>query len=72
MTKNDLIKKIDTIGRDNISLIVTVVQLPSGAKEVIVNSQELTDKIDYLLQAYDENLVLKTFDKIRMLDFIIL
>jgi hypothetical protein len=55
-----------------LSLIVTVVLLPSGAKEVITNYQRLDEKIKYLMEAYDENLRLKSCPEIQLLDFIIL
>lgn len=54
------------------SLIVTVVLLPSGAKEVITNSQRLDEKIKYLMEAYDENLHLRSCPEIQLLDCIIL
>ena len=36
--------------------IVTAVQLPSGAIEIAVNNTELKEKIEYILETYDENM----------------
>jgi len=72
MTKQKLIEKVESVGIENISLIVTVVLLPTGAKEVITNYQELSGKINYLLGAYDDDLTLKTCKDIKLLDCIIL
>lgn len=53
-------------------LLVTVVQLPSGAYETLVNNDKLESKFEYLLSAYDEELRLKTKKDIKLLDCIIL
>ncbi|KEO81044.1 hypothetical protein [Tumebacillus flagellatus] len=39
--------------------LVTIVELPSGAREVIVNTDELQSKIEYLLKTYDEGMRMK-------------
>jgi hypothetical protein len=70
--KQDLIELIEIIGKENVSLIVTVVLLPTGAREVITNYEKLQEKIDYLLNAYDDNLQLKACSDIKLLDFIIM
>lgn len=46
--------------------IVTAVKLPTGAIEIAVNSKEIASKIDYILDAYDENMCLKTNTSIVM------
>jgi hypothetical protein len=63
-------KKIDCC--KNPEVIITVVKLPTGALEVITNYQELQGKIDYILNAYDDNLCLKTCPQIKLMDCIIL
>ena len=40
--------------------IVTAVKLPTGAIELAVNTDKIPEKIDYILEAYDENMCLKT------------
>ena len=46
--------------------IVTAVKLPTGAIEIAVNNKEIASKIDYILDAYDENMCLKTNTSIVM------
>lgn len=45
---------------------ITAVRLPSGAIELAVNTTEIVEKIDYILEAYDEEMRLKTNTEIRM------
>jgi len=40
--------------------IVTAVKLPNGAIEIAVNNSNILDKIGYILEAYDDNMCLKT------------
>jgi ABC-type molybdate transport system ATPase subunit len=46
--------------------IVTAVKLPNGAIELAVNTSEIEAKIDYILEAYDEDMCLKTNTEISM------
>lgn len=46
--------------------IVTAVKLPTGAIELAVNNTKIAEKIDYILEAYDENMCLKTNPAIQM------
>ena len=46
--------------------IVTAVKLPNGAIELAVNTSEIEAKIDYILEAYDEDMRLKTNTEISM------
>ena len=46
--------------------IVTAVQLPTGAIELAVNTEGIEEKIDYILDAYDEEMQLKTNKAVRM------
>lgn len=62
----DKLNKVDKI------CIVTVGLLPGGAVEVITNYQNLEVKRDYLLNAYDEELKLKTMQEIKLLDCIVI
>lgn len=48
------------------SYIVTAVALPTGAIELAVNTEHIVEKIDYILEAYDEDMLLKTNPKIQM------
>lgn len=46
--------------------IVTAVKLPTGAIELAVNTSEIESKIDYILEAYDEDMRLKTNPEVVM------
>lgn len=74
LTREKIIKKVENLDKNQqpLSLIVTVVKLPTGALEVISNTQSLNEKIKYILSAYDDNLRLKTCKDIELLDCIIL
>ena len=46
--------------------IVTAVKLPTGAIEIAVNDKEIASKIDYILEAYDADMHLKSNTSIVM------
>ena len=46
--------------------IVTAVKLPTGAIELAVNTTAISEKINYILEAYDEEMHLKTNTDIVM------
>jgi hypothetical protein len=71
MKKIDVLKKIQNV-ENEIQLLVTVVKLPNGAYETIVNYQSLGEKLDYLINAYDEDMKLKTCNAVELVDCIIL
>lgn len=50
---------------------ITAVKLPTGAIEIAVNTQNISEKIDYILEAYDDNMFLKTNTEIRMQNIMI-
>lgn len=72
MTKQQLEAKLKGVSWDDLRLIVTVVKLPTGAYEVITNYEKLSEKIEYLLNAYDDDLRLKKCQEIKLMDCIIL
>lgn len=51
--------------------IVTAVKLPTGAIEIAVNHDKIAEKIDYILNAYDEDMRLKTNTDIVMSNIMI-
>lgn len=51
--------------------IVTAVKLPTGAVEIAVNNSNIAEKIDYILDAYDENMCLKTNTEVVMQNIMI-
>lgn len=40
--------------------LVVATKLPTGAIEIAVNNEHIPEKIDYILEAYDEDMRLKT------------
>lgn len=53
------------------SYLVTAVKLPTGAIELAVNTENIESKIDYILEAYDEDMRLKTNTDIVMQNIMI-
>lgn len=51
--------------------LVTAVKLPTGAIELAVNTENIEAKIDYILEAYDEEMHLKTNKEIVMQNLMI-
>lgn len=51
--------------------LVTAARLPTGAIELAVNNQNIADKIDYILEAYDDDMRLKTNTSIKMENILI-
>ena len=51
--------------------IITVVQLPSGSKEIAINTADIAGKIDYILEAYDSEMRLKTNEAVSMLNLLV-
>jgi len=51
--------------------IVTAVKLPTGAIELAVNNTMIVEKIDYILEAYDEAMRLKTNTDIVMIQLMV-
>ena len=48
------------------SYIVTAIKLPTGAVELAINDKHIKEKIDYILEAYDDEMRLKTNLAIQM------
>lgn len=51
--------------------IITAVKLPTGAIEIAVNNKEIAKKIEYILEAYDDDMHLKTNQDITMQNIMI-
>ena len=52
--------------------IVTAVKLPNGAIELATNTANIADKIDYILEAYDDDMRLKTNTEIQMTNLMVI
>lgn len=70
LTKTELMVKYLGYYED-VRLIITVTQLPSGALETAINSESLNDKLDYINQNYDEQLRLKRSPDIQIKGFLV-
>lgn len=51
--------------------MVTAVKLATGAIELAVNNSNIEEKIDYILEAYDDDMRLKTNPDISMTNLMI-
>lgn len=51
--------------------IITAVKLPTGAIEIALNNQNIASKIDYILEAYDDDMHLKANTSIVMQNLMI-
>lgn len=71
MKKLDILYKLEKL-KGKMQLLITVIKLPNGALETIVNYNNLGEKMDYIVDAYDDNLKLKTCQDIQIIDFILL
>ena len=69
MNRDSYEKKLN---KANKKMIVTAVQLPSKEIETIINYNGLEEKAKYLLNAYDNDLCLKSFNQIKILDLIVI
>jgi hypothetical protein len=72
--KEEFLEKHDALMKSNgeIKLLVTVMKLPYGSYETIVNTDKLEDKVEYIMRNYDNDLRLKLNDQIMIMDYIIL
>jgi hypothetical protein len=60
---------IDLKGEFNV--LVTAVKLPTGAIETIINNKELKTKIEYLVNAYDDDFCLKNNPQVQIVGFML-
>ena len=52
-------------------VLVVAVKLPSGAIEVITNTQNIEEKLKYYYEAYDDDFRLKTNTVIKVVGFMV-
>lgn len=53
------------------SYLITAVKLPTGAVELAINTENIESKIDYILDAYDDAMRLKTNPDVVMSNLMI-
>lgn len=51
--------------------LIVAVKLPTGAVEIITNTQQLETKVTYYLNAYDDNFCLKNNPAIQIVGFML-
>lgn len=51
--------------------LITAVKLPTGAIELAINNDNILDKINYILDAYDDDMRLKTNPAIQMVQLMV-
>lgn len=64
-------KSLGLTARFKPTYLVTAVKLPTGAIELAVNNANILEKIDYILEAYDDNMHLKTNPAIEMVQLMV-
>jgi len=55
----------------DVKYLVVAIELPTGATELIINTTNIPSKIDYYMNAYDENFRLKANPTIQIVDFML-
>lgn len=51
--------------------LITAVKLPTGAIELAINNTDIPAKIDYILEAYDDEMKLKRNPEIAMVQLMV-
>lgn len=73
MTKEEFIEKYEGAWLDSPSLFVVAIKFPNGKGEIITNSEgNIENKYLYYLEAYDDNMRLKSNPDIRIVDFMLI
>lgn len=67
--KEQFIEEVKSVGTPQI--ISVAVKLPSGAVEVITNTQETVSKADYYINTYDDEFKLKHNSAIQIVGYMI-
>lgn len=63
----ELLKELDKEDTEfKVHYIVTAVKLPTGAIELTVNDNAIKEKIEYILESYNDSMQLKTNEDIVM------
>ena len=54
-----------------ITYLIVAVKLPTGAIEIITNTEQIQSKIEYYRNAYDDNFCLKTNTAIKIVGYML-
>ena len=52
--------------------LVVAISLPSGATEIITNTEHIGKKVDYYLNLYDDDFCLKTNSEVKIINFMLI
>jgi hypothetical protein len=63
--------EMDKVFGNNQHYLVVAVRLPTGAIEIITNTQQIESKIEYYKNAYDDNFCLKTNTAIQIIGYML-
>ncbi|MFY2158502.1 hypothetical protein ACOSZF_23390 [Cytobacillus firmus] len=69
MLKEQFVKEVSK--HDDLKIISVAVKLPSGAIEVITNTQDLENKARYYAETYDDNFCLKHNSSIQIVGYMV-
>jgi hypothetical protein len=58
-------------GKKELRVLTTAVKLPTGAIEVITNTQFIGSKMEYLLNAYDDEFKLKNNPQVQIVGYML-
>lgn len=64
--EDELVEGAENLQPFKPTYLVTAVKLPTGAIELAINNENIPAKIDYILEAYDEDMRLKSNPEIVM------
>lgn len=56
---------------DDPKYLIVAVSLPTGATEIITNTEQIGSKAEYYKNAYDENFCLKTNPAIKIIGYML-
>lgn len=69
--RSRFLKEVKDLGGVVPKAVVVAVKLPSGAIEIITNTQHLIDKLDYYAAAYDKRFRLITNPEVQIVGYMI-
>lgn len=72
--KEEFLQKHSALMKSNgeLKLLITVIKLPYGSHETIVNTDKLDDKVEYIIRNYDDELRLNLNYQIAIVEYIMI
>jgi hypothetical protein len=56
---------------EDLKYLIVAIQLPTGAVEIITNTEHIGSKAEYYKNAYDENFCLKANSSIKIINYML-